>query len=81
VPIDKWAIMDAIVGVFNILAVNIIRKVQDDYVVYDQTTKFAMDYFMIFVIVFTWMRFFLLFLLFRSISKLLLTLLEMIGDT
>ncbi len=39
------------------------------------------DYFMILVLCVSWLRFFVYFLVVRSISKLLLTLLAMIGDT
>lgn len=43
--------------------------------------KDVMDYFMIFVLAFSWIRFFMYFLVIRSISKLLLTLVEMVEDT
>lgn len=47
----------------------------------DTSYKDNLDYFMLFVMVVSWTRFFLYFLLEKSISKLLLTLVEMIGDT
>ena len=43
--------------------------------------KDAIDYFMIFVLCFAWLRFFTYFLVVRDISKLLLILVAMIGDT
>ena len=40
-----------------------------------------MDYFMIIALAFAWVRFFMYFLVVRSMSKLLLTLYEMAEDT
>ena len=47
----------------------------------DSSTKSIVDYFMIFVLGISWLRFFVYFLVVRSISKLLLTLVAMIWDT
>lgn len=47
----------------------------------NQFTKDMLDYFMIFVLAICWLRFFTYFLVVRTISKLLLTLLAMVGDT
>lgn len=44
-------------------------------------SKDYIDYFMIFVLCISWLRFFAYFLVVRSISKLLLTLMAMVGDT
>lgn len=43
--------------------------------------KDIMDYFMIIVLTASWLRFFMYFLVIRTISKLLLTLIEMVEDT
>jgi hypothetical protein len=43
--------------------------------------KDLIDYFMLLVLTVSWLRFFSYYLVVRSISKLLLTLIEMIGDT
>lgn len=43
--------------------------------------KEIIDYFMVLVLVVTWLRFFVYFLVVRKISKLILTLVAMIGDT
>jgi len=47
----------------------------------DPNTKDSVDYFMIVVLGISWLRFFVYFLVVRTISKLLLTLIAMIGDT
>ena len=43
--------------------------------------KDVVDYFMITVLLLSWLRFFAYFLVVRDISKLLLTLIAMLGDT
>ncbi len=73
--------MDAIIGILNLVAIAIIHRIDVQEVANNPTIKDALDYFMIIVLVSTWIRFFLYFLVVRSISKLLLTLVEMIGDT
>ena len=47
----------------------------------DDKIKDYLDYYMLLVLVVSWARFFLYFLLEKEISKLLLTLVEMVGDT
>jgi hypothetical protein len=47
----------------------------------ESKTKDIVDYFMIFVLCLCWLRFFTYFLVIRDISKLLLILVAMIGDT
>ena len=80
VPIDKWTIMDTIWGVVNLAAIYIISLSPNDRYL-DRGFKDYLDYFMLFVMIVSWARFFLFFLLEKSISKLLLTLVEMVGDT
>jgi len=77
---DKWTIMDFLCAVFNIAAVLLIMYL-DPEVYLDPDTKDMVDYFMIFVLCLTWLRFFTYFLVVKLISQLLLTLLTMIWDT
>ncbi|CDW75745.1 UNKNOWN [Stylonychia lemnae] len=79
-PFDKWVILDSLSAVLNIIAVQVIERVRLDQLL-DGNFKDVMDYFMIFVLAFSWIRFFMYFLVVRSISKLLLTLIEMVEDT
>eukprot|EP00347_Sterkiella_histriomuscorum_P019687 403340671 len=80
IPLDKWTIMDSISAFLNIMAVQVIQNVTLDQLM-DGKMKDVMDYFMILVLGFSWIRFFMYFLVVRSISKLLLTLVEMVEDT
>jgi len=80
VPYDKWTIMDLLIGVLNLSAIYIVKGVTPADLE-DPFIKDCLDYFMIVVLATTWIRFFIYFLVVRSISKLLLTLVEMIGDT
>jgi len=80
IPIDKWTIMDTICGIMNLAAIYIITYSPNEKFL-DRGFKDYLDYFMLFVMVVSWARFFLYFLLEKSISRLLLTLVEMVGDT
>jgi len=80
VAIDKWALLDTICAVLNIVAVSIVSNISP-YLILNDTQKDYLDYFMILVQIVSWFRFFIYFLVVRSISKMLLTLIEMIGDT
>ena len=80
IPFDKWAFIDSISAVVNILAVIVISNVKASNL-RDPSMKDIFDYFMIFVLTLQWVRFFMYFLVVRSISKLLLTLIEMVEDT
>lgn len=72
--------MDTISATLNILAVVLIQKI-DPNMYLQPKMKDLIDYFMLLVLTVSWLRFFSYFLVVRSISKLLLTLIEMIGDT
>ncbi|CAI2359649.1 unnamed protein product [Moneuplotes crassus] len=80
IPIDKWTIMDSICGIFNLLAIYVVAFTPNKKFL-EREYKDYLDYFMLFVMIVSWARFFLYFLLEKSISKLLLTLVEMVGDT
>ena len=72
--------MDTLSALLNIMAVQLIENLDPkEYLV--PTKKDLIDYFMIIVLCISWLRFFCYFLVVRVISKLLLTLLAMIGDT
>ena len=72
--------MDSLSAILNIMAVIVIQKI-DPHTFLHPKTKDIVDYFMLLVLCVSWLRFFSYFLVVRSISKLLLTLIEMIGDT
>src|SRR5207248_2616315 len=76
---DRWTIMDFISATFNIGAVFLIHYMKpENYIGHD---KSYVDYFMIFVLSISWLRFFTYFLVIKPISKLLLTLIAMVKDT
>jgi hypothetical protein len=78
--IDKWTILDSISASLNIIAVVVIYRSNPEMFI-DSKQKDYIDFFMLLVLTVSWLRFFSYFLVVREISKLLLTLLEMIGDT
>jgi Ion transport protein len=80
IGIDKWTILDTLSASLNIIAVVIIYK-SDPQMFLETQRKDLIDYFMLLVLTVSWLRFFSYFLVVREISKLLLTLIEMIGDT
>jgi len=72
--------MDSLSALLNIAAVAACwENWSQKYLIPD--VKDSIDYFMIAVLCICWLRFFTYFLVIRGISKLLLTLLAMIGDT
>ena len=72
--------MDTVSAILNIAAVALISYIKPSDLL-DAFKKDMVDYFMILVLCVSWLRFFVYFLVVRSISKLLLTLVAMIGDT
>ena len=80
VAIDKWTIMDTINGVLSMVAFVLVINTSTSELM-DKTSKDTLDYLMIFVLVFSWLRFFIYFLVIRDISKMLLTIYEMLADT
>lgn len=72
--------MDVLSATLNIIAMVIINQI-DPNVFLQPRVKDLIDYFMLLVLTVSWLRFFSYYLVVRSISKLLLTLIEMIGDT
>jgi hypothetical protein len=80
VGLDKWTFMDTISAVLNILAIQVIKRVSP-LTYLTPRNKDYIDYFMILVLCVSWLRFFVYFLVVRNVSKLILTLIAMIGDT
>lgn len=80
IAFDKWTIMDSLSAILNILAVQVIQRI-DPINFTIPLYKSIVDYFMIFVLIICWLRFFTYFLVIRDISKLLLILIAMIKDT
>jgi hypothetical protein len=80
ISFDKWTIMDSLSAVLFIAAVELVSKISPELLL-NSTNKALVDYFMIIVLAISWLRFFTYFLVVRTISKLLLTLVAMIIDT
>ena len=76
---DKWTIMDSISSTLYIVATFVISNLNPEEII-DPTKKKIIDYYIIVVLILVWLRFFAYFLVVRTISKLLLTLIEMLGD-
>ncbi len=80
IVLDKWTLIDTINGVINIVSYTVITNTSpSDFTSID--VKNNLDYIMIFVLIICWIRFFIYFLIIRDISKLLLTIYEMLADT
>jgi hypothetical protein len=78
-PLDKWSMIDLISSFFNIICFNVIGKTKPETIL-ERSKKETLDYYVIAVVIVSWMRFFGYFLVIRSISKLLSTLIKMIFD-
>lgn len=79
-PLDKWTVLDAITSIICIVCFNVTGSItaQD---IFDSSKKNTLDYYVAVVVVVSWIRFFAYFLVIRSISKLLMTLIKMMYDT
>jgi len=64
ISIDKWTIMDSLNGVLNIVSFLLIMATSAADLS-DTTSKIKLDYMMIVVLVFGWLRFFSYFLVIR----------------
>jgi hypothetical protein len=80
VQLDKWCLMDALNAALNIIAFEVIVNISSG-ILEDEQTKYMLDYLMIAVLIISWLRFFIYFLIVREISKMLLTIYEMLADT
>lgn len=80
IAIDKWTILDTLNGVLNIASyITVISSSAEK--LNNAAFKNNLDYIMIFVLISSWIRFFIYFLVVRDISKMLLTIYEMLADT
>ena len=79
IPLDKWSMIDLVCSLFNIICFNIIGKTKPESII-DPAKKETLDYYVIAVVIVSWLRFFGYFLVIRSISKLLSTLIKMLFD-
>jgi len=77
---DIWLIFDCLAGGVNILAFNIIGSSSAADILNVQTKRFF-DYYMIVVLMISWLRFFSYFLVMSKISKITLTLFMMLKET
>lgn len=80
VATDKWLLMDVVNAMLNVIAFQIVVAFPIPWFM-DLNIKYNLDYLMIAVLVVSWLRFFIYFLLVREISQMLLTLYEMLADT
>lgn len=78
-PLDLWTIIDFISSFLNIIAFNVIGKATPEMII-DYKQKAGFDYYVIAVLVLSWLRFFAYFLVIGRISKLIMTLLRMLRD-
>jgi hypothetical protein len=79
-PIDLWMIFDITTGVINIGAFIIIGNASVDSIM-NQSKKRFLDYYIIVILIFSWIRFFSYFLVIEGIGKITITLLRMIQET
>ena len=85
-PLDLWTIIDVLCSVFNIVCFNTIgsikpEDIRDPVTGEMSSTKETLDYYVIAVVIVSWLRFFGYFLVIRRISKLIMTLVQMLYDT
>ena len=76
---DKWSFIDLLCSFFNIICFNVIGKTKPETIL-DTAKKQTLDYYVIAVVIVSWLRFFGYFLVIRTISKLINTLIKMIID-
>ena len=64
IPLDKWSQMDLVTSMFNIVCFNVIGKTQPETIL-DLTKKATLVYYVIAVVIVSWMRFFSYFLIIK----------------
>lgn len=80
IKMDIWLLFDLLAGGVNILAFNIVGSSSAESILNVQTKRFY-DYYMIMVLIISWLRFFSYFLVVSKISKITLTLFMMLRQT
>jgi hypothetical protein len=79
-PMDLWMLFDIMAGVVNIGAFMIIGNATPASI-YNENEKRFYDYYIIVVLIISWIRFFSYFLVVDTIGKITITLLRMIQET
>lgn len=74
---DLWTTIDILCSFLNIVCFQVIGAVTPDKVVI-VTERQKLDYYVITVVIISWLRFFAYFLLIAKISKFLMTLMRML---
>ena len=77
---DIWLTFDILAGLVNVLAFNIVGNSEPESIL-TVGTKRIFDYYMILVLIISWLRFFSYFLVMNKISKITLTLFMMLKET
>lgn len=80
IDFDLWLYFDIVAGVINILAFNIVGNSSPESIL-NTLQKRSLDYYMILVLIISWLRFFSYFLVITHISKITLTLFMMLRET
>jgi hypothetical protein len=70
-PYDKWSIIDAATALLNMVCFNVIGGIKPSQVL-NLDEKSTLDYYVIFVVLLSWIRLFSYFLVVKPISKLLM---------
>ena len=70
-PFDKWTIIDIVTAFMNLICFNTIGNITPSQIL-DPSQKQTFDYYVIVVIMLSWIRFFSYFLVVKSVSKLLM---------
>jgi hypothetical protein len=76
---DVWMFMDLVAGTVNIAAFNVVGRAKPENILNESTKRFF-DYYMIVVLIISWLRFFSYFLVINTISKVTLTLFMMLKE-
>ena len=79
-PYDKWTIIDAVSAIMNLVCFNVIGGITPE-VIMDPKRKKTIDYYVIFVVLLSWTRFFSYFLVVKPISKLLMITYRIVMNT
>jgi hypothetical protein len=79
-PYDKWTIIDAVCAILNLVCFNVIGNITPE-IVMDPKKKTSIDYYVIFVVLLSWIRFFSYFMVVKPISKLLVIIEKIVVNT
>ena len=78
-PLDLWTMTDFCCSCLNIVCFNVIGSVKAEDILV-QSKKYSLDYYVIAVVIVSWVRFFSYFLVIKKVSKLIMTLVRMLID-